>query len=317
MLVTPHHFSSVRLLSYACGAGAKNQDCSAGPIELYKFGLEKYLTEIGLDASWYEKPTTIKMAQNNDFASLLAASLLLMPQIRETLLQKDFPVILGGDHSVAMASWSSVANYHHATEAFGLIWIDAHMDSHTPKTSPSGAFHGMPLAALLGHGHPAWLSIGMSARVLSPAHVTLIGVRDFESEENIFLRNQGVRIFTMDEINAIGLEAAFEEALVRATSHTRGFGISIDLDAFDPEEAPGVGSPASKGLHADEFLQTLNAMRMLKSYKKLKAIEIAEYNPKLDVEHRTANLIKNLVGSMIGANRTLALVHNFLTDTVL
>jgi arginase len=319
MLITPHVFPSLRLLSYACGAGARNHDCSKGPLALYEFGLEKYLTEIGLDANWHEKPLSLNMAQHNDFSHMIDASLRLMPQIKKTLLEKNFPVMLGGDHSMAMSSWSSVANYHHAIESFGLIWVDAHMDAHTPKTSPSGAFHGMPLAALLGYGNPDWLSIGMTKRVLSPAHVTLIGVRDFETEENIFLRSQGVKIFTMDEINKIGLEAAFEEALLRATSHTRGFGITIDLDVFDPEEAPGVGSPAAKGLHSDEFLQTIRSMRLLKNYKKLKAIEIAEYNPKLDIENRTAALTASLIGAMLGMNHKMPMMQklsrqNFLSE---
>ncbi len=154
------------------------------------------------------------------------------------------PCVIGGDHSCAGGTWTGVARMLQGE--LGLVWIDAHMDSHTPATSHTGRLHGMPLAWLLGQGDDALY--GLSAGVVDPEHVALIGVRSYEPEEKERLDRLGVRVFHIEEVHRRGLDTVAAEALAIAARGTSGFGVSIDLDAVTPEEAPGVGTPVADGI---------------------------------------------------------------------
>lgn len=196
----------------------------------------------------------------------------LMGVMRKALSQKLFPIVIGGDHSIAVGTWSS---FH---SPFGLLWIDAHMDSHTPATSPSGAYHGMPLAALLGRGDM------YHSNVLKPQNVALIGIRSYESGEANLLKELNVRIYFMDEVKKRGLKAIMPEALAHITKGVQHFGVSLDLDALDPTETPGVGSPEPGGLHKQDLLPWL---RVLGQDPRLLAFEMTEFNPERDVKDKT------------------------------
>jgi hypothetical protein len=163
----------------------------------------------------------------------------------------------------ATGTWSGAAAALRPRGALGLLWIDAHMDAHRPHTSPSGNLHGMPLACLLGHGEPALATLA-GAPALAPAHVCLVGVRSYEAEEAQLLEQLGVRVFLMDEVRRRGLPAVLREAHAVVTRGTAGFGVTLDVDAVDPQEAPGVGTPAPGGLRAGSLLaelERLGAMR--------------------------------------------------------
>lgn len=179
----------------------------------------------------------------------------------------------------------------------GLVWIDAHMDSHTAETSPSGNIHGMPLAALLGYGGPELTQIQMTDPKLSPEFLSLIGVRSFEAPEAQFLQRLGVRVYDMQEVKTRGLEIILAEAIARAEQSPSGFGVSLDLDALDPNDAPGVGVPESGGLLAEALCQ---ALTQLKHNKNLLGIEIVEYNPCLDNDYKTEQLIQKILLSILG-----------------
>jgi arginase len=203
-----------------------------------------------------------------------------------------FPIIIGGDHSIAIGTWAALVQIYQAKEEFGLIWVDAHMDAHTYETSPSKAYHGMPLAALLGYGEKELTELGGFKPKINPKHLVLIGIRSFEIGEKLLLEKLGVRIIYMDEVKQKGFKDCFAEALRVVTNGTKGFGVSIDMDAFDPAYALGVGSPALGGLMPQEVLM---ALKQLKNHSALKALEIVEYNPILDIGGKTLQLVYEVV----------------------
>jgi arginase len=202
--------------------------------------------------------------------------------------------VIGGDHSVAIGTWSGVAR--HIGDRIGLLWIDAHMDSHTPETTYSGAIHGMPLACLLGQGDKRLLDVGLTGGQLDPAHTVVLGPRSYEPEEAEFLDRMRIRVFDGDEITRRGFKTVFDEAHAIVAGAANGFGISIDLDAIDPHWAPGVGSPEPDGIAADELLVGLDRIAR---EKKLLALEIVEYNPDRDRHGLTARLIASLIEEIL------------------
>jgi arginase len=171
------------------------------------------------------------------------------------------------------------------------------MDSHTPETSPSGALHGMPLACLLGYGITTLTGIGNHPPQLLPQHVCLIGVRSFEPAEAALLDHLKVRVFKMGEIRQRGIDAVITDALHIVLQDTAGFGISIDLDALDPREDPGVGSPVSDGLLGNELLTGLQS---LQQHPALLGLELMEYNPHRDHDRVTANMALALAHKLLG-----------------
>jgi arginase len=204
------------------------------------------------------------------------------------------PCVIGGDHSCAGGTWTGVARTLHAD--LGLIWVDAHMDSHTPATSHTGRLHGMPLAWLLGQDDDPLYGLG--AGVLKPQHACLVGVRSYEPEEDQRLRALGVRVVFMDEVRERGIDAVLDEALEIATRGTSGFGVSIDLDVITPEEAPNVGTPVRDGVGSAELAR---ALEQVAGRPGLAAVELVEYSPRLDRDGRTAAVaLELLIAALCG-----------------
>ncbi|MDP1732771.1 MAG: arginase [Sulfuritalea sp.] len=220
----------------------------------------------------------------------------LADSVGRHLAQGDFPLVIGGDHSCAIGTWSGVKRTLGAQARLGLVWIDAHMDSHTVATSATRHVHGMPLASLLGHGDARLTGVAGAGPKLLPEDICLIGVRSFESEEAALLKQLGVRVYFMHEVRRRGLSEVFAEALQRVGEHTRGYGISIDLDALDPVEGPGVGTPVPGGLLRADMT---DALALAHGDEKLLAVEIVEYNPYLDEHFVTARAIHDLCQSLI------------------
>lgn len=208
----------------------------------------------------------------------------------------DFPVIVGGDHSCAIGTWSGV--YHRVARRLGMLWIDAHMDSHTFHTSESGNIHGMPLATLLGRGFPYLVNLMEDGAKLDPARTVVFGVRSYERGEADLLKDLKVRVYEMEEIFDRGFSQCFREA----SDRVRGggglpFGISLDLDALDPSQVPSVGTPVRAGLDAGELLR---ALPHILGDEDLQAFELVEFNPHEDIGDRglsfvieTLNLVQN------------------------
>ena len=277
---------TLKLVGAASCSGAKDTRCDMGPTIIHSSNILSRLEQAGITANWEQNlHPHVHKSDAESIADLCAQLAKAVSNIADN--QDQFAVI-GGDHSCAIGTWSGAANAlrnkalnsaAHHNGSLGLIWIDAHMDSHTPETSLSGAYHGMPLACLLGHGHQALLDIGYIGTKLQPEHVCLIGVRSYESAEATLLKQAGVRVFFMDEIRQRGLKAVMRDAL-DIVDNTDGFGVSIDLDAIDPVDAPGVGSPTQDGLMAE---QLLNELPKLKTRKNFIGAEITEFNPFRDV----------------------------------
>jgi arginase len=203
------------------------------------------------------------------------------------------PLVLGGDHSVAMGTLGGLASVHGAG---GVVWIDAHADINTPETSPSGNVHGMSLAAALGLAGEAFASEAWPLPALDPRRVALLGLRQADAGERKLLREAGVRVFTMSEIDRIGVERAIREAL----DHVSGTGfvhVSLDMDALDPEVAPGVGTPVRGGL---TYREAHLALELVAESGLAGSLEVVEVNPILDRENTTATTAVELVASALG-----------------
>ncbi|MES2141542.1 MAG: arginase [Pseudomonadota bacterium] len=282
-------------IGYASGLAANNQGCAKGPLQLKAHAIENQLSEKGL-AHW--QTMLVPEAESKKEVLTQVANLLTqLAKVTYDLTQQKQPfIVFGGDHSCAIGTWSGVSAAN-LGEKIGLIWIDAHMDSHTFNTTPSGNIHGMPLAALLGYGDGALTKILSPQSKLKPEHVSLIGVRSFEAGEAALLRDLGVRIYQMPEIKERGLSVVMQEAIARAKEGTIGFGVSLDLDAIDPKDAPGVGVPEPDGIISGDLCQ---ALTMIQQEKQLFGVEIVEYNPDLDEDNKTEQLIHKIVLSIFG-----------------
>jgi arginase len=209
-----------------------------------------------------------------------------------------FPVSLGGDHSVAIGTQAGVAKfYRDRNQSVGCLWIDAHADMNTPESSPSGNVHGMPFAATLGHGPDALTQVFGFAPKIRAEKCVLIGVRDLDARERRIVRDSGVHVFTMREIDEQGMRAVAEKAIALASEGTAGFVVSFDMDVVDPDEAPGVGTPARGGI---TFREAHLAMEMVADSRKMLAFELVEINPIIDVMNKTAILGVGLVASALG-----------------
>ena len=276
----------IAIIGAACGRGAQNNGCQDGPEVLRALDIFGSLHESGINYFWDE---VIHLPESADARALHAISGIcgtLAERVAASLNKGYFPLVIGGDHSCAIGTWSGVYKTLAAAGELGLLWVDAHMDSHTFATTPSGAIHGMPLACLLGHGERALTGIGLPAPTLLPENVCLLGVRSFETGEAALLQALGVRVYTMEEIRERGISEVFSEALAHVQRNTVGFGVSFDLDALDPSEEAGVGSPEPGGIYKDELAR---AFRQLHHNPRFLAMEIVEYNPYLDSRFMTAN----------------------------
>ena len=290
----------VALIGAASGWGAGFRQTENGPPALRDMGLARWMREAGVAAQWTamvepsrfwrEHPELERAHVFEEVAELNGA---LCRAVCEAMARGRFPVVIGGDHSIAMGTWGGVARGL-SRRPFGLIWFDAHLDAHTIATTPSMNPHGMPAAVLLGHGEPEFLAIGGGA--LCPEHLCYIGARSFEPGEHALLEGLGVRIFYMDEVHRRGLGNVVDEALALATDGTAGFGLSIDLDGFDPADAPGIGLKEPNGLRRGEMLE---ALREIAPRPDLRALEIVEYIPEFDVGLRTAHLVRDLLATAL------------------
>lgn len=211
---------------------------------------------------------------------------------RASIARGEIPVFLGGDHSAAIGTIGGVT---HTTEA-GVIWIDAHGDFNTPETSASQNVHGMALAILLGLGPKELVDVGRPGPKLKAKNVVYIGLRDLDDKEKELIKESGCRVFTMRDVDEIGIRAVLTETL-EGFSHLDKIHISLDLDVMDPLDAPGVGTPSQGGL---TYRESQLIMEILADTNKIHSVDIMEINPILDIQNRTAQMAVNLVSSLFG-----------------
>jgi arginase len=281
------------------GQGRRGVDM--GPSALRYAGLEERLTGFGCDVVdrgniATPEPEALELDDTHVrfLPEILAACVELAARVAEEATAGRFPLVLGGDHSIGLGTLAGLAAA--AGERGGVIWIDAHGDLNTPETSPTGNVHGMPLAAALGLAGPRFSHPGLTLPAVDPERVVLLGIRSLDPDEQELIRSSGIHTITMSQIDRVGIERAVAEALERASGP--GFvHLSLDLDALDPEFAPGVGTPVPGGL---TYREAHLACELAAASGVIASLELVEVNPILDRENRTAITAVELAASALG-----------------
>ena len=286
----------LHLIGAEVGEGASDGGCKWGAAALREQGMAQALASTGRNVTWGDNVTAQALHANTRLEVIEVFSQQLAQSVKKALRQGHQPLVVGGDHSCAVGTWSAVADSLRPSGSLGLIWIDAHLDAHTPETSDSQAPHGMPLASLLGHG-----SVGMThlygwSGKLQAANVVVIGARSYEAPEKALLERLGVRVMFMEEVLERGFAACFEEARAIVMANTAGWGITFDLDGLDPQDAPGTGTPVEIGIRLADALPVLAGCSHDPSFM---ALELTEYNPLRDFGGRTAQAAMKLVCAVL------------------
>lgn len=218
--------------------------------------------------------------------------------VESTVDSGKFPLVLGGDHSIAIGTVSGLSHYYHQQgKKIGLVWVDAHADMNTPDTSPSGNVHGMPLACCVGMGPKELTHIFEYAPKVEPRNVAVIGLRSVDADERKNVQRTGVHAYTMRDVDERGLRAIVQEALEFVNDGTEGFHLSFDMDSVEPHEAPGVGTPVKGGM---TYREAHLAMENVCDCDRMLGLEVVEVNPVIDEANRTAILAVELVMSALG-----------------
>ena len=297
--------SNIAIVGAPVDLGAGRRGVDMGPSALRLAGLNAKLETLGYEiedlgnVSVAQQESTPLGPENAKYLSQIAKTCAKLAGTVESVVEGGkFPLVLGGDHSVAVGTASGVANaFRKRGEGIGLIWMDAHADMNTPESSPSGNVHGMPLACVLGYGPRELTHIFDYAPKIPGRNVVLIGVRDVDVRERQIVRESGVTAFTMRDIDERGLRSIMEQAIARALEGTTGFHLSLDMDAVDPDEAPGVGTPVRGGI---TYREAHLAMETICDCSRMVGMEVVEVNPVLDEANRTALLGVELVMSAMG-----------------
>lgn len=289
---------SICIIGMPMDLGQSRRGVDMGPSALRYAGLRRRLGALGRtvkDCGNVEIPVRDTLPEESGLSfmpSVVEACEAIYRAGSERLAAGDLPVFLGGDHSVALGTVAAAASHGRT----GVLWIDAHGDFNTPETSPSGNLHGMPLAALTGRGAPEMVDLGHPGAKVAAQDVMLIGIRDLDSEERVLLRDSGAGVYTMREIDDRGIGPIAREAVGRL-SHLSRIHVSLDMDALDPREAPGVGTPVTGGL---TYREAHLLMEIIAESVEVSSIDVVEINPILDHSNRTAQLALELLMSLLG-----------------
>jgi arginase len=265
--------------------------------------LAEHIAELGYEVhDWddLELPRPLETSDEKPkFLTEMTASIeKIVPAVKAVLAADELPVILGGDHSVALPTFTAVQSHFHAKgEEIGLIWFDAHADMNTPETSPSGNLHGMPLAHLLGYGLPQFVNLEGFAPKINPKYLVHIGARDLDIGEKRLIRELGINCWTMHEIDRYGMNYCIEKALEVVSQAPNGFAVTFDVDSLDPLDAPGSGTLVRGGF---SYREAHLALERIAETDKMRSFEIVEVNPTLDTNNRTSELAVELILSVLG-----------------
>jgi arginase len=282
--------ADIAIIGVPLDLGAGRRGVDMGPSAIRYAGLNERLALLGHRvrdtgnipvplAEQYEAPPSDERLRYLE--PILAVNRQLARRTADVVAEGALPLVLGGDHSLAIGSVSGAAHGRRA----GLIWVDAHADFNTPETTPSGNIHGMSLAALIGRGHPALTALLGAGPVIRPRDIALVGVRDIDPLERETLRGSGIAVFTMHDIDRRGMAAVMDEAIERVCAETSGVYVSFDMDVLDPNEAPGVGTPVLGGI---SYREAHLAMELTAACGKLLGLDLVEVNPILDTHNSTA-----------------------------
>jgi arginase len=275
-----------------------------GPSALRLAGLKERLTTIGHEVTEADIPVGIPEHLKVEDSSakflheIVRVSQLTADEVTRTVLADQFPLIIGGDHSVAIGSIAGLAAaYKQQGKRLGVIWVDAHADMNTPDSTPSGNIHGMPLAVNLGVGAPELCAVGGDFQKLQPQNVALIGIRDLDQTEQRIVRESGVHAYTMTDVDRYGMASIMDKVLETMKRQVDVIHLSFDLDGLDPSVAPGVGTPVAGGL---TYREAHLLMEMTSDTGLLGSMDVVEDNPVLDVRNQSAIVAAELVESAFG-----------------
>jgi len=300
---------TIRLLGVPMDLGSGRRGVDMGPSAIRIAGLAERLRELGhtvIDEGDLQiknmEEIRVGDVRARYLPEILRASRTLARKTEAIIAGGHFPLVLGGDHAVAVGTVAGIASYLHSRrKRMGLLWIDAHGDMNTPETSPSGNVHGMSLAAVLGLGPDELASLGRGGAKLLPDHVALVGVRSLDEGERKNLKQKGVHVHTMSEIDRQGIHRVMRKALKAVAGETDYVHVSLDLDAVDPIVAPGVGTPVKGGL---DYREAHLVMESIAEAGVMTSLEVVELNPILDENNTSAEFAVELIQSAFG-KRTL------------
>lgn len=249
------------------------------------------LGDIPMDAhNRRETETALK-----NLEQVIRANEALAKQVSEIVKANRFPLVLGGDHSIAIGTLAGLSEHY---KHLGVIWYDAHADLNTAHTSPSGNIHGMPLAVSMGIGEQRLVNLHQAGQKIHPANIVIIGARSVDPGERVLIQEQGLKVFSMHEIDRFGMPAVMEEAIQYLRLRgVDGVHLSLDLDGLDPLYTPGVGTPVPGGIN---YRESHLAMEMLADAQIITSAEFVEVNPILDEKNKTADVAVALIGSLLG-----------------
>jgi arginase len=297
--------SHIAIIGAPMDLGAGRRGVDMGPSALRVAGLNEKLERLGYEVEdlgnvVVDQPETAPAGHPKAryLPQIAHTCSRLAGMVEHAAEQGRVPLVLGGDHSVAVGTVAGVScHYRKRNQKLGLIWIDAHADMNTPGSSPSGNVHGMPLACLIGLGPEELSGLSGHTPMVDPANVAIVGLRSVDEIERLNVRGTGVHPFTMRDIDERGMRAVIEEAVAHATAGTAGFHLSFDMDAVDPSEAPGVGTPVHGGI---TYREAHLAMELVCDSGRMTSMEVVEVNPVMDVANQTALLGVELVMSALG-----------------
>lgn len=291
----------IRVIGAPIDLGADRRGVDIGPSAIRYAGLHEHLRTLGHTVSDFgnihvpqpeSQPTGDSKLKYLE--PIVQVSEELASVVAETLQSEQFPLILGGDHSMALGSISGVTTVH---KDVGVIWVDAHSDFNIEETTPSGNIHGMILSALAGQGHPSLVNIGGWSPKLNPENIVIVGARDIDPGEQVLLRKHKVHVYTMSDVDRYGISDIMNRAITIAGHEHRPIHLSLDMDSLDPREAPGVGTPVRGGL---SYREAHLAMEMVNDSRRVVSMDVVEVNSILDRENATALLAVELILSALG-----------------
>lgn len=296
---------SVSILGVPLGYGASMAGVDIGPAALRVARLNQRIAGLGYLANdlgdmRLDRPQSLpEPSEKLKYVREISSACEQLARDVEGILNAgELPLVLGGDHSIAIGSFAGAASYYKKQQkTLGMIWFDAHADMNTPESTPSGNIHGMPLAALLGYGAPELVNVGGFAPKLDPQLCAHVGARDIDPGEKELIDRLGMRFFTMREIDERGMRACMDDAIAIASRGTAGYAVTFDVDALDPRDAPGSGTLVRGGL---TYREAHLGMEKIADAGGMRSLEIVEINTALDVNNKTAELGVELILSALG-----------------
>lgn len=292
---------NIAIIGVPVDLGANRRGTDMGPSAVRYAGLNQHLetmnymvSDLGNIDVPIPETTRIKDPKLKYLAEIVTMAESLASRVEHALRAGQFPLVIGGDHSISIGTLAGTAK---VKPGAGIIWIDAHADFNTLDTTLSGNIHGMSLSAIVGRGHPALVTCGNTSPKVAEQHAVLVGIRDLDPEERLLLKESQVTVFTMQNIDELGMATVIRQAISIAGQAGQGFHVSFDMDVLDTNVVSGVGTPVVGGI---TYREAHLAMEFIARSRQLISLELVEVNPILDRSNITAQLAVELACSALG-----------------